>query len=435
MSERTSPDGRQRRVTLVDVNSFYASAERVFDPSLEGRPLVVLSNNDGCVVARSSEAKKLGIPMGEPWFRLAAQAPAMDLQARSSNYELYGSLSEATMTLIGRYTPWQEVYSIDESFCINRGTADEHLDRGREMRQVIRRNVGLPVSVGIAPSKVLSKLANHQAKDRAELGGVFSTDQLSPGELDELLAATPTTELWGVASRLGKRLTAIGIHTARDLRDAEPLMIRRRFSIVLERIVWELRGVSCIPLEEHPQPKKQMIVSRSFGEPVKTLSAMRQVLSIYAQQVAGRLRAQGSVAGHLSVFASTSPFAAAENRHTASATITLPVPTDDALRISTAAIAAMEAVFQPGAWYVRAGVMLDDITPLHSHAVLEPFAPDVDDRGVGEALDSITQRFGQGAIGIGFGGLRKAPPWSMRRGMLSPRATTHWDELAIAHAR
>lgn len=426
---------RARRISLVDANSFYASCERVFDPSLEGRPVLVLSNNDGCVVARSSEAKKLGIPMGEPWFRLAAQADGLGLVARSSNYELYGSLSSRMFQVLGRHFATVGIYSVDEAFTEAMGTAEEHLARGRAAKADIRRRVGIPVSVGIASSKTLAKLMSRIAKDSPARAGVCSIDEFTPDELDALLGATPVSALWGVAGRLTKRLAAIGIHTARDLRDAEARMIRRRFSIVLERTVYELRGIPCIPVEEEPAPKRQIIFSRSFAEPVTTMDAMRQVLSIYAQRAAARLRGQDSVAQALSVFASTSYYAPSERRHTASAAVALSVPTNDPLRLSAAAVAAIEPRFHPGAWYVRAGVMLNEISPLASHAVLEPFAPEADDRHVGETLDRIARRFGQSSIGVGLGGLRKPPPWSMRRGMLSPRATTHWDELAVAHAR
>lgn len=424
-----------RRVALIDANAFYASCERVFDPRLEGRPVIVLSNNDGCVVARSAEAKALGIPMGEPWFRLAAQAPSMGLVARSSNYELYGSLSDLMFQVIGRHYAILGIYSIDEAFAEASDSVERHIERGRAVRAAVRRNVGIPVSVGIAPSKTLAKLMSKQAKSDLARDGVCSTDEFTAAALDEMLARTPVIELWGVAGRLSKRLASIGIHTARDLRDADARMIRRRFSIVLERTVYELRGIPCIPVEEEPAPKKQIIFSRSFGEPVKTMDGMRQVLSIYAQRAAARLRGQGSVTQALSVFAATSFYAPAEYRHTASATVALPVPTNDPLRLSTAAVAAMEGRFRRGAWYVRAGVMLTEISPVVSHAVLEPFAPELDDRGVGETLDRIARRFGQGTIGVGLGGLRTPPPWSMRRGMLSRRATTHWEELAIAHAR
>ena len=342
-----------RRIALVDANSFYASCERVFDPSLEARPVIVLSNNDGCVVARSAEAKALDIPMGEPWFRLAAQAGQHGLVARSSNYELYGSLSSRMFQVLGRHYATVGIYSVDEAFTEATGSAAEHLDRARTAKAEVRRLVGVPVSVGIAGSKTLAKLMSRVAKDSPGREGVCSVDEFTDEELDDLLAATPVSALWGVADRLATRLAALGIHTARDLRDAEPRTIRRRFSIVLERTVHELRGIPCIPVEEEPVPKKQIIFSRSFGEPVKTMAAMRQVLSIYAQRAASRLRGQDSVAQALTVFASTSYYAPREYRHTASAAVSLPVPTNDPLRLSAAAVAAMEARFLPGAWYVQ----------------------------------------------------------------------------------
>lgn len=430
-------EDRHRRIALVDVNSCYVSCERIFDPSLEGKPVVVLSNNDGCVVARSDEVKALGIENGTPWFQIeprirAGQLPPIEY--RSSNYELYGEISARVVELLGRYSAWQEVYSIDESFLGVSGTTRELAMLGREIRRTIRRNVGLPVCVGIGPSKTLAKLANKGAKKHPSLAGVADIDWWSPEQLDEILDSTHVTDLWGVAERTSKRLAALDIHTARELRDADPKLIRKKFSVVLQRTLYELRGVDCIPLEQERSAKDQLIYSRMFATPVTSIPDMEQVLSVYAQRVSQRLRKQGSVAKTMTLFAGTSPYAESPYR-SAAAAATFAQATDDPITISKTAIAALRPRLEHGARYVRAGVVLTGITPKTSHAYLELFQPDYDTRQLGETLDAITRRHGAAAVGLGLAGIRKGPVWTMKRGRLSPRATTHWSELAIAHAK
>ncbi|MFF2388975.1 Y-family DNA polymerase [Agromyces sp. NPDC058104] len=422
-----------RRIALVDVNSFYVSCERVFDPRLVGRPGVVLSNNDGCVVARSDEAKQLGIEMGTPWFQLAAQAPRWGLWHRSSNYELYGDLSARVMKLLARHSAWQEVYSIDESFIGLAGDVDELTEVGRRIRAEVRQHVGLPVCVGIASSKTLAKVANKGAKKHKQLGGVVHWDVYPDEQKTRILDSLEVDELWGVAGRTKKRLAELDVHTARELRDADPKLIRKKFSVVLQRTVYELRGTSCIPFESARAAKDQLIYSRMFGQPVKTRAEMHQALSIYAQQASRRLRKQGSVAKQLQVFAATSMHSSRTYvSHFRS--VRLPMPADDPITLTKAAIAALEHELVDGAWYVRAGIVLIDITPKASHAMLESFVPAFEQRNLGQLLDQVNRKQGKGAIGIGMAGLNGGPVWKMRRDQLSPRYTTHWNELAIAKA-
>ncbi|WAC50413.1 Y-family DNA polymerase [Frigoribacterium sp. SL97] len=423
-----------RRIALVDVNNCYVSCERLFDPTLEGRPVVVLSNNDGCVVARSAEAKALGIQMGDPWFKLAAQAKAWDLQYRSSNYELYGDLSSRVMELLGRHTAWLEQYSIDEAFLSLRGTPAELTARARDIRAAVKLHVGLPVSIGIAPSKTLAKLANHGAKKNPSLGGVANLDDYSPEHVTRILESLPSDEVWGVAGRTKKRLAALNIHTAAELRDADPGVIRKKFSVVMQRTVYELRGVDCLPLEPPAAVREQLMFSRSFATPVTTVQDMERVLSVYAQQAAGKLRKQGSIAKSMTCFASTSPFND-QPYESASGGASFPVPTDDPVEMVKAAIAVLRPRLREGAHYVRAGVLLTGITPKVSDAPLEAFVPLHDRRGLGKLVDDVGRRYGSGNIGLGLAGIRGAPIWSMKREKLLKRATTHWDELALVHAR
>jgi DNA polymerase V len=288
------PEKQPARIALVDVNSFYVSCERAFDPKLEGIPVVVLSNNDGCVVARSNEAKALGIGMGEPWFKLAAQAREWGLVQRSSNYELYGDLSARVMQLMGRYAAWQEVYSIDESFLGLNGAPQELVSRGREIKDAVAGHTGLPVCVGIAPTKTLAKFANRIAKQNPHLGGVCNLDTMPVEDIERIMSRVPVTGIWGIAGRLGKRLNALGIFTIRDLKAADPVFMRSKFSVVLQRTIMELNGISCIQLETERADKKQMIFSRSFSKPVTTIEDMHQVMSLYAQQAASGSRRRSS---------------------------------------------------------------------------------------------------------------------------------------------
>lgn len=420
------------QIALVDVNCFYASAERAFDPSLEGRPLVVLSNNDGCAVTRSPEAKALGIGVGEPWFKLAPRAKEWGLVARSSNYELYGDISARVMELLGRYSAWLEVYSIDEAFLGIRGSPDQVLGLGRDMKAAVQRNIGVPVCVGIAPTKTLAKLANKWAKNNPAFGGVCRWDSMPAAEREMLMSRLPVVEIWGVAARLSKRLNAIGIHSILDLSRADPVMIRDRFSVVMMRTVLELRGTPCIPLEEERAGRDQLIFSRSFSTPITTVPALRQVLSIYAQQAGARLARHGLQAKVLTAFAGTSAYSP-RDKSFPSVCVPLPMPTCDPVLLTRAAHGLLPAI-QEGISYVRAGIMVTDLRPTGNQKPLDLFANPHEERNIGPLVEEISRKYGRGSIGLGFAGLRSGVDWSMKRGMRSPRYTTHWDELPVVRA-
>ena len=422
------------RIALVDVNSFYVSCERVFDPKLAGVPCVVLSNNDGCVVARSDEAKALGIENGTPWFKLAEAAPRMGLVQRSSNYELYGNLSERVMSLLARFSYFTEIYSIDEAFLHLRGEPEELHARGKEIKSTVLRNTGLPVCVGIGPTKTLAKFANRIAKQNPHMGGVCNLDTMPAGAVDTIMSRVPVTGLWGVASRIGRKLNAMGIYTVADLRAADPVMIRSRFSVVLQRTVLELNGTPCVPMESERADKKQMIFSRSFSTPVTTQEEMRQVMSVYAQKAAVRLAKEHQVARILNVFAGTSHFNDRESSFP-SASVRLEVPTADPVILTRAAVQAMDAQMVEGIRYARAGVMLTDLSPAGAQPVLDPFETVHEKRAIGELLGKVTGKYGASAIGLGLAGLNSVTPdWTMTRKFSSPRYTTEWDELPIVKA-
>ncbi|MGK3708872.1 Y-family DNA polymerase [Arthrobacter sp. IK3] len=430
----TSPYPQGPRIALVDVNSAYVSMERAFDPRLAGVPVVVLSNNDGCVVARSDEAKALGIENGTPWFKLSEAAPRMGLVQRSSNYELYGDMSARVMKLLARYSVAVEVYSVDEAFLHLRGLPEELHTRGHEIRAAVLRNIGLPVCVGIAPTKTLAKFANRVAKQNRHMGGVCNLDTLPAGTVDTIMSKVPVTGLWGVASRIGKKLNSMGIYTIADLRGADPVMIRSRFSVVLQRTVLELNGIPCVPMETERADKKQMIFSRSFSTPVTSREEMHQVMSVYAQKAAVRLARDNQLARILTVFAGTSHFNDRESSFP-SATVHLEVPTADPVILTRAAVEAMDKQMVEGIRYARAGVMLTDLSPAGAQPVFDEFVSVHEKRAIGELLGKVTDKYGANSIGLGLAGLSSArPDWTMTRKFSSPRYTTEWDELPVVRA-
>lgn len=420
-------------IGLVDANSFYASCERVFDPKLEGRPIVVLSNNDGCVVSLSAEAKALGIKMGIPWFKIKGAADHWGLVGRSSNYELYGDLSARMHELIGRYGAWVEEYSIDECFLHVNEERTDLAALGREIRRAVKRHVGLPVSVGFGKSKVQTKLANHGAKRNKQLDGVCDWTSYSAEQQERILASYPTSETWGIAGRLERRLAERDIHTMLDLKNADPAMIKKAFGVVVQRIVYELNGISCIEIEPERKVKQQIMSSRMFGHPVTDPATVEHVLSVYAQRATARMRRDKSVAGLVSAFAASSPFA--DNYVSAWGQAAFAMPTDDPVAIAKAAAESLREKLRPGVKYVRAGVMLNNLSPASSHSFLPMFQPSYDHRGVGDLLDKVHRRHGEQTIGLGMAGMRLGAGFEMRREMLSPRATTHWAEMATVLAR
>lgn len=430
---RELPDGRVERTALIDVNSFYVSCERAFDPKLEGKPVVVLSNNDGCVVARSNEAKALGIENGDPWFKLKADVKRTGLIARSSNYELYGDLSSRVMELLGRFSFLEEVYSIDEAFVTLRGTPEELVKVGRDMKAAVAKHVGLPVCVGIAPTKTLAKFSNRVAKQNPAMGGVCSYDILPAAHRDHIMSRVPVTGIWGIASRLGKRLNALGIFTIADLKAADPVAMRKKFSVLMQRTIMELNEIPCIPLETEIASKKQLIFSRSFSKPVTTTARMHEVMAIYAQQAAIRLAKDGQQAKLMSCFAGTSHFNEKVSAFP-SVTVKLPAPTADPVILTKAAVSALEGRILDGVPYARAGVMLMELSPAGAAPQLPAFATAHEEKHIGSLLGDIMDRFGTGSIGLGRAGMVEPPDWGMKRQALSPRYTTEWDELLVVKA-
>lgn len=417
----------------IDINSCYVSCERILDPSLLGRPVVVLSNNDGCVVALSDEAKALGLKMGDPWFQIQVRAKEQGVVARSSNYELYGEISGRVMRVLQQQAAEFEQYSVDEAFVTAPLSPDEARAFAWKLKRDLARKVGVPVCVGVGRTKTLAKLANRTAKKVPALGGVCVWDLLPLERREGLFAGLPASELWGVGERTAEKLARMGILSIGDLAAASPVMIRRRFSVVLMRTVLELNGIPALELETAPAAKGQVMYSRMFARPVEDAFEMQQVLSSYAQRAAGRLARGGQLAGLLRAFCGTSPFRGGQGHYPA-VQVKLPGKTADPLVLSQAALRLMDHVDFGAVAYVRAGVLLMDLVPADVHVPLEGLSYVHERREIAQLLEDIQDRCGEGSVGLGVSGFAGPARWEMRREMLSRRATTHWDELALVRA-
>lgn len=352
-------------IALVDCNNFYVSCERVFNPKLEGHPVVVLSNNDGCAVARSAEVKALGVKMGEPWFKMKDLAKRHGIIAYSSNYTLYGDLSARVTSILSNFSPKQEVYSIDECFLDLAGFEPSTLlAYGQTIRRAVKQGVGIPVCVGIAESKTLAKLANHCAKKSyAGEDGVCDFGRLTDTELSALFSRIPVGDVWGVERRITEKLGVMGIETVEDLRCADSDWIRQQFSIVLERTVKELNGISCIELENAGTPRQQIMVSRSFGMPVTTLDELEESVAYFTALASEKLRQDGSVASSLCVHVMTNPFSESEPQYHISRVVPLGQPSDDTNKLIKASLQGLRQMYRPGYRYKKTG-------PYHTLAIL-----------------------------------------------------------------
>lgn len=415
---------------LCDVNSFYASCETVFRPDLKGRPVVVLSNNDGCVIARSAEAKAAGITMGEPFFKQKDLFRRAGVVCFSSNYELYADMSQRVMTTLEEMSPRVEIYSIDEAFCDLTGVRNcrDLTEFGKEISATVLQRTHLTVGVGIAQTKTLAKLANYAAKKwQRQTGGVVD---LSHRERQrKLMAALPVDEVWGVGRRISKRLAAMGINTVLDLADTHTAVIRKHFNVVLERTVRELRGEPCLELEEFAPAKQEIVCSRSFGERVTDYEQMRQAICSYASRGAEKLRGEHQYCRYISAFVKTSPFALNEPYYGNTASLKLLTPTQDTRDIINAAVKCLDAIWKDGHRYQKAGIMLGDFFS-QGVAQLNLFdenAPRSNSAQLMEILDHLNTQNGKGTLYFAGQGIQQH--WQMKREMLSPRYTTRFSDL------
>ena len=414
-------------LALVDCNNFYASCERVFNARLRNRPVVVLSNNDGCVIARSNEAKALGFKMGDPYFQVKEKIEQHGVAVFSSNYTLYGDMSARVMEVLGLFTPKVEEYSIDEAFLdFSDVPPGQLISHAAELRRTVGKWTGIPVSVGIAATKTLAKVANHIAKKREGTGGVFiiATDA-------ERIAAIETFaigDVWGIGRRWAASLARHGIETAHQFASLSDDWIRRQMNVVGLRTAWELRGEPCIPLELAPPPKQSITVSRSFGHRLATREQIQEPLIAYVSRAAEKLRQAGLVAGHLLVFLQNSPHARDEPYYGPSLGRRLLHQTSDTAELIGYACPLLAAIHRPGLAYVKCGVILAELSPReHAQAGLFDTIDTAKSSRLMEALDRINAEFGRGTLVYAGSGLARS--WKAAAAMESPHYTTDWRQV------
>lgn len=416
---------------LVDVNSFYTSCETVFRPDLQGKPVVVVSNNDGCIISRSAEAKSLGLKMGEPFFKIKKNTYSSKVHVFSSNYALYADLSERVMQTLTEMSPSIEIYSIDEAFVNLSGVINcTHLNSfGHEMRNKVFKNTGLTVGVGIAQTKTLAKLANHAAKKWCGTGGVVDLSNIE--RQHRLLALISVEDVWGVGRKISKKLNSMGINTALDLAESSLWVIRKNFNVVLERTVRELRGEQCLELEEFAPAKQQIICSRSFGSRITQYSDMHQAICAYAERASEKLRSEHQFCRFVSVFLRTSPHADNEVYYANQAFMKLQTPSNDTRDIINSATNSLKRIWVDGHRYMKAGVMLADFfsNGVAQLNLFDDSSPQKNSAALMEAIDQLNNS-GKGKIWFAGQGIEKT--WAMKREMLSPAYTTRYSDLPVA---
>ena len=425
-----------RSIALIDCNNFYVSCERVFNPALKRKPVIVLSNNDGCVIARSQEVKDLGIKMGVPWFKVQNLARHHKVIVFSSNYTLYADMSNRVMKVASEFAPNQEIYSIDE--CFLDLTGFEHFgltDYGQRIRSTINRLVGLPVCVGVGASKTLAKLANHIAKKCSVFDGVCNLNEITQGTLDSLFSKIKVGEVWGVGRCIEKKLAKLGVNTVFDLKQSSPQALRKQFSVLMERTIRELNGESCIPLEKIASLKKQLVCSRGFGIPVSSLSELSEAVITYTTRVAEKLRRQKSVTAMVCVFIQTDPFKKKDRQYNPGRRIHLTNPTDDTRILINAVLTGLKSIYKPGFSYKKAGVLLDELLPFSQHqkSLFDDKEAQVHSEFLMQAIDGINNTMGSGTIKFLGEGLEKQ--WRAKAEKKTRCYTTRIDEIPVAYCK
>ncbi|HAV4451716.1 Y-family DNA polymerase [Acinetobacter baumannii] len=420
---------------LIDVNNMYVSCERVFDPSLNDKPVIVLSNNDGCAVARSNEAKSLNIKMGVPLFQIKDIVQQHKVLVLSSNYAMYAEMSRRFHTILASYVTAEEVepYSIDECF-VDFTAYEKNFDLekvGQQMRQQIWKWLGLPVCVGIGRSKTEAKIANHIAKKNPGFNSVCDLVSMDPCNKEYYFSLIDVSEVWGVGRKHSKKLQGMGINTVLDLACAEPREIQKKFSIVMARTIYELQGISCIEIEHTPPSKKQIVASRSFGGRVTELTDLKEAISMYAQDACKRLRDEGLLCGCMIAFVQSNPFDPNVPFYNKSITGSFSEPTDCAIDFVKAATRMLNEIYKEGIKYKKCGVVLTCLEPKsgHTYDLLTDFEMIEKKEQLMRALDNVHTKFGKKKIGVGPCFIPNRN-WSMSRDKLS-RNPFKWDELPL----
>ncbi|MGI8547191.1 MAG: Y-family DNA polymerase [Gemmatimonadaceae bacterium] len=430
-SDGISVSPSHKALALVDCNCSYVSAERCFEPSVATRPTVVLSNNDGCVIARSSEAKALGIQMGAPFFKIKDLVRRERVVVYSSNYALYGDMSHRVVTTLSQFSPDVEVYSIDEAFLDLTGFVGRDLTTyARDIKRTVQQWTGIPVGIGIAETKTLAKIANRLAKKSAKAGGVLNL-VASPWRT-EALARTEVGDVWGIGRRYAVVLNSSGIKTALDLSQVDDRWVRKKLGVVGLRTVMELRGISCIPLELAPPARQSCCCSRSFADTVTSVADLREAVASHVATAAEKIRRTGLAAGSLTVFVSTNRFAPTDPQYSNSVTLVADVASNNGLSLGRLARRAVDMIYRDGYAYKKAGVLLLDLQPTGAVIGSLFHKPDPKGASVMSAVDAINARYGRSTICLAAEGL--AQPWQMRRTRLSKRFTTRLDELMVVRA-
>jgi len=415
----------QKSIALVDCNAFYASCERVFNPKLIGKPIVVLSNNDGCIITRSSEAKNLGIKMGEPYFKAKKIIEKNKVKVFSSNYTLYGDISQRVMEILANFTPEIEIYSIDEAFLNLQGFNNYELKIYSEhIIKKIKKWVGIPVSIGVGSTKTLSKIANHLAKKNKQYKGVCILKQWP--EIKQGLINTNIEDVWGIGRRLSSLLKNKNINNAYDFVNTERTWIKKKMGIVGEKIYLELRGISCLNLDLIPSDKKSCCVSRSFSHPIKKIEKLEELVAKYASRVAEKIREEGLVAGSMNVFVLTNYFNKREKQYSNSIKLQFPYPTNNNIQIIKHSLLGLKKIYRKGYFYKKAGIILHGLNNSSTTKGLLDYDREVSE-SIMSAIDKINSRYGSSTLKIAAEGIEKN--WKIRREKLSSNYTTCFEDL------
>ena len=422
----------QQYIALIDCNNFYVSCERVFNPSLEGKPVVVLSNNDGCVVARSQEVKDLGIKMGVPLFKIQQLITQHSIEVYSSNYVLYGDMSARVMAALSHFSPDVEIYSIDEAFVNLSWLSYQELSAyGAQIKSTIAQWMGIPVSIGIAPTKTLAKIANRLAKKQAQYQGVFLWPREVPQQ-ERFLNEIAVEDIWGVGRQYSKWLRINCINDGLKLKNTPEWLIQPKMGIVGIRLLRELNGISCLPLELSPQPKKATCVSRSFARPVTSWSELKEAIATHTSRATEKLRKQQQSAKAITIFILTNRFQ--DDYYSNSITLPLPLASNHSPELIHAALRGLELIFRDGYEYKKAGVIMQGLQPENiqqGNLFLPHYDSDKQQRLM-KTVDRLNNKWGQDTLFWAASGIKKS--WATKRENVSPRYTTCWSELPIVKA-
>ena len=399
-----------KKIALVDCNSFYVSCETLFNPKLKNKPVVVLSNNDGCIVSRSNEAKALGIKMGEPYFKAKDIIIKNDGQVFSSNYSLYGDISRRVMRTLKRFNSDIEIYSIDEAFLdLSNFSDDEIEDVGKEIRSTVLQWTGIPTSIGIAKTKTLSKVANHIAKKKES--GV--TSLIGIQNIDPILEKVEINDVWGVGKQLTKFYHQNGIYNAKQLKNISNTWIKKSSNVLSSRTAMELRGISCIGLEKTVSKRKSCVVSRSFGKRVEKLQELKEAIANYCLNASEKIRSESLIAKSITIFIRTSPFQGKFRYYSNSKTIDFPIATNNSIEIVKTALSALESIFKNGYRYQKAGVLLTGLSNDDGKKNLFSSEKDEKIKSLMRSIDNTNYRYGRSAISLASAGVQKR--WNMKR--------------------